>query len=59
MSEQELGYGQGYTDGAFDERNCIVELLEDELESLKQYGRTELWGIHKAIHVIKSRGEEK
>lgn len=31
----------------------IVRRLEAELQSLKQYGRTELWGINKALHIIK------
>lgn len=53
MSEQELGYGQGYADGAFDERNAIIELLEDQ-DHVAWFGLNEA-----AIALIKSRGEVK
>jgi hypothetical protein len=41
------------------EREDIARKLEAELESLKQYGRTELWGLHKALHIVKGEPEDE
>lgn len=48
---------KGYAQGETTERERIVKLLENEIKSLEKYGRTELWGLHKALHLIK--GETK
>jgi hypothetical protein len=41
-----------------DERKRITDRLEAEIQDLKRYGRTELWGLHKAIAIINEREEE-
>ena len=46
-----------YETGARDERTILTARLEKEIEELKQYGRTELWGLHKAIAIINEREE--
>jgi hypothetical protein len=48
-----------YETGARDERTILTARLEKEIETLKQYGRTELWGLHKAIAIINEREEEE
>lgn len=45
-------YELGVLAGEARERERIVKALKEELESLKKYGRTELWGIHKALHIV-------
>ena len=35
-----------------DERKRITERLETEIQDLKRYGRTELWGLHKAMMIV-------
>ncbi len=41
-----------------DERKRITDRLELEIEELKQYGRTELWGLHKAMLIVNEQREE-
>jgi hypothetical protein len=42
-----------------DERKRITERLEAEIQDLKRYGRTELWGLHKAIMIVNEQREEE
>lgn len=42
-----------YELGVEDTHKALLEALEAEEKSLKQYGRTELWGVHKAIQLVK------
>lgn len=42
-----------------DERKRITSRLELEIEELKRYGRTELWGLHKAMMIVNEQREEK
>jgi hypothetical protein len=41
-----------------DERERIISRLELEIEELKQYGRTELWGLHKAMMIVNEQREK-
>lgn len=42
-----------YDLGVEDTYKALVEALEAEEKSLKRYGRTELYGVHKAIQLVK------
>jgi hypothetical protein len=42
-----------------DERKRITERLEAEIQDLKRYGRTELWGLHKAMMIVNEQREEE
>lgn len=48
-----------YETAVKDERERITSRLELEIEELKRYGRTELWGLHKAMMIVNEQGEEK
>jgi hypothetical protein len=41
--------------GTEDAYKSLLEALEAEETSLKQYGRTELYGLHFAINLVKKR----
>jgi hypothetical protein len=41
-----------------DERKRITDRLEAEIQDLKRYGRTELWGLHKAMMIVNEQREE-
>ena len=41
-----------------DERKRITDRLETEIQDLKRYGRTELWGLHKAMMIVNEQREE-
>jgi hypothetical protein len=41
-----------------DERKRITDRLEAEIQDLKRYGRTELWGLHKAMMIMNEQREE-
>lgn len=43
---------RAYNQGMREERHRINRRLEKEIEALKQYGRTELWGLHKAMMIV-------
>jgi hypothetical protein len=42
-----------------DERKRITDRLEAEIKDLKRYGRTELWGLHKAMMIVNEQREEE
>jgi hypothetical protein len=42
-----------------DERKRITDRLEAEIQELKRYGRTELWGLHKAMMIVNEQREEE
>jgi hypothetical protein len=42
-----------------DERKRITDRLETEIQDLKRYGRTELWGLHKAMMIVNEQREEE
>ena len=44
--------------GRLEERFNLLNQLTKELDSLKKYGRTELWGLHKAIYIVKGETNE-
>jgi hypothetical protein len=44
-----------YDFGVEDALKDLVKALEEEEKSLRRYGRTELYGVHKAIQLIKER----
>jgi hypothetical protein len=41
------------------ERARITKELEAEIQELKKYGRTELWGLHKALLIVNQPPEEE
>jgi hypothetical protein len=47
-----------YETAISDERKRITDRLEAEIQDLKRYGRTELWGLHKAIMIVNEQREE-
>ena len=49
---------RAYNSGMMEERKRITSELNRELEALKQYGRTELWGLHKALRIVNQEKEE-
>ena len=60
MTEEKIQRSLGmlkvaYDFGVEDALNDLVKALEEEEKSLQRYGRTELYGIHAAIHLIKER----
>jgi hypothetical protein len=48
-----------YETAVSDERKRITDRLEIEIQKLKQYGRTELWGLHKAMMIVNEQREEE
>jgi predicted DNA-binding transcriptional regulator len=50
---------RAYNSGIMEERKRITSELNRELDALKQYGRTELWGLHKALMIVNQQREEK
>lgn len=48
-----------YEAGIADERRRITERLKEEEKQLQQYGRTELWGLHKAMMIVNEHREEE
>jgi hypothetical protein len=50
---------RAYNSGIMEERKRITSELNHEIEALKQYGRTELWGLHKALMIVNQQREEK
>ena len=48
---------RAFNSGIMEERKRISSELNKEIEALKQYGRTELWGLHKALLIV-NQGEE-
>ena len=48
-----------YETAVKDERERITSRLELEIEELKRYGRTELWGLHKALMIVNEQREEE
>jgi hypothetical protein len=48
-----------YDTAISDERKRITDRLEAEIQDLKRYGRTELWGLHKAIMIVNEQREEE
>jgi hypothetical protein len=49
---------RAYNSGMMEERKRITSELNRELEALKQYGRTELWGLHKALRIVNQENEK-
>jgi hypothetical protein len=47
-----------YETAISDERKRITDRLEAEIQDLKRYGRTELWGLHKAMMIVNEKREE-
>jgi hypothetical protein len=47
-----------YETAVKDERKRITDRLEAEIQDLKRYGRTELWGLHKAMLIVNEQREE-
>jgi len=47
-----------YDTAISDERKRITDRLEAEIQDLKRYGRTELWGLHKAMMIVNEQKEE-
>jgi hypothetical protein len=43
---------RAFNSGIMEERKRITSELNKEIEALKQYGRTELWGLHKAMLIV-------
>jgi hypothetical protein len=43
---------RAFNSGMMEERKRINKDLQREIEALKQYGRTELWGLHKAMMIV-------
>lgn len=50
---------RAFNSGIMEERKRINSELNKEIEALKQYGRTELWGLHKALMIVNQEKEEK
>jgi hypothetical protein len=50
---------RAFNSGIMEERKRISSELNKEIEALKQYGRTELWGLHKALMIVNQEKEEK
>jgi hypothetical protein len=50
---------RAYNSGMMEERKRITSELNRELDALKQYGRTELWGLHKALMIVNQQRKEK
>jgi hypothetical protein len=48
-----------YDTAISDERKRITDRLEAEIQDLKRYGRTELWGLHKAMMIVNEQREEE
>jgi hypothetical protein len=48
-----------YDTAVSDERKRITDRLEAEIQDLKRYGRTELWGLHKAMMIVNEQREEE
>lgn len=46
-------YERGVVEGRKQLREELERELEAELKDLEQYGRTGLWGIHKALHLLR------
>ena len=46
-------YEKGVEEGRKQLREELELELETELKDLEQYGRTGLWGIHKALHILR------
>jgi hypothetical protein len=50
---------RAFNSGMMEERKRISSELNKEIEALKQYGRTELWGLHKALMIVNQEKEEQ
>jgi len=50
---------RAFNSGIMEERKRITSELNREIEALKQYGRTELWGLHKALMIVNQQREEE
>ena len=60
MSVVEKRYwANGVEHGRELERDRITKELEAEIQELKKYGRTELWGLHKALLIVNQPFEEE
>lgn len=46
-------YETGVKEGRRQVKEELERELEAELKDLEQYGRTGLWGIHKALHFLR------
>jgi hypothetical protein len=49
---------RAFNSGIMEERKRITSELNKEIEELKQYGRTELWGLHKALMIVNQQKEK-
>lgn len=52
-------WANGVEHGREIERARITKELEEEIQALKKYGRTELWGLHKALLIVNQPLEEE
>jgi len=52
-------WANGVEHGRELERARITKQLEAEIQELKQYGRTELWGLHKALLIVNQPTREE
>ena len=50
---------RAFNSGIMEERKRITSELNKEIDALKQYGRTELWGLHKAMMIVNQQREEE
>lgn len=46
-------YDRGVAEGRKQLKAELEHKLEEELKDLELYGRTGLWGIHKALHLLR------
>lgn len=46
-------YEQGLQEGRKQLKEQLEKELSTELKDLEKYGRTGLWGIHKALYIIR------
>jgi hypothetical protein len=52
-------WANGVKHGQELERARITKQLQEEIQELKKYGRTELWGLHKALLIVNEPLEEE